>query len=249
MSRIPLILSFATVLIFGGLFYQYYAQKQDEQNLQAYQAVLLDKTEQILTAARQVDTPIQVDTSDARLSGDYQIMASFVLNQMIETAEARNRYIRELKALNWDHFLDIDRLSRDKKQQYVETEKMLKDVHAVVDAYAEQTKEMEQHRLEQAKQLAVSSLHSHQLVQSLRESQKNDDASALFSLEQQSLAKADQIFAVLKNNRWEKKNKLFMFYEDAPLKQFNALYKEMLALNQQMKQVSHANRVELENSL
>ncbi|WP_252362266.1 hypothetical protein [Acinetobacter cumulans] len=114
MSRIPLILSFATVLIFGGLFYQYYAQKQDEQNLQAYQAVLLDKTEQILTAARQVDTPIQVDTSDARLSGDYQIMASFVLNQMIETAEARNRYIRELKALNWDHFLDIDRLSRDK---------------------------------------------------------------------------------------------------------------------------------------
>ncbi|WP_252362265.1 hypothetical protein [Acinetobacter cumulans] len=49
---------------------------------------------------------------------------------------------------------------------------MLQQVHAVVDAYAEQTKEMEQHRLEQAKQLAVSSLHSHQLVQSLRESQK-----------------------------------------------------------------------------
>jgi hypothetical protein len=249
MSRIPLILTLATVLIFGGLFYQYYVQKQDEQKLQAYQEVLLDKTEQILTAARHVDTPIQVDTSDARLSGDYQIMASFVLNQMIETAEARNRYIRDLKALDWDHFLDIERLSRDKKQQYVETEKMLKDVHAVVDAYAEQTKEMEKRSLDQAKHLAVSGRYSHQLTQSLRDSQKNDDAHALFELEQQSLAKADQIFEVLKNNRWEKKNKLFMFYEDVPLKQFNALYKEILALNQQMKQVSHANRVELENSL
>ena len=249
MSRIPLILTFATVLIFGGLFYQYHAQKQDEQKLQAYQEVLLDKTEQILTAARHVDTPIQVDTADSRLSGEYQVMASFVLNQMIETAEARNRYIRDLKALNWDHFLDIERLSRDKKQQYAETEKMLKDVHAVVDAYAVQTKEMEKHSLEQAKHLAVSGRYSHQLAQSLRDSQKNDDAHALFELEQQSLAKADKIFEVLKKNRWEKKNKLFMFYEDAPLKQFNQLYTEMLALNAQMDEIRQKNRSELKQKL
>lgn len=33
-----------------------------------------------------------------------------------------------------------------------------------------------------------------------------------------------------------------MFYEDEPLQQFNTLYKEILALNKQMKQVSVQNQ-------
>ena len=63
------------------------------------------------------------------------------------------------------------------------------------------------------------------------------------------LAKADEIFAVLKANKWEKKNKLFMFYEDAPLKQFNQLYTEMLALNAQMDEIRQKNRSELKQKL
>ena len=249
MPRIFIILGAATVLIFGAMFYQYREQQQQTAQLQAYQAVLLEKTEQIFQQAKDPDKKIQLDVHDPRLKGDYQVMAGFVLTQMMQSAEARNSYIRELKALQWERFLDINRLAEDKKNQYKQTEEMLKNVHSAVEAYAQKTRMLEQDGLVQAKALPINSRYRAQLTQSLRESQHSSDSHALFALEQQSLAKADQIFLVLKNNRWEKKNGLFMFYEDAPLKQFNALYQEILALNRQMKQVSRQNHEEIEEKL
>ena len=71
----------------------------------------------------------------------------------------------------------------------------------------------------------------------------------MFELEKQILANADAIFAVLKNNKWEQRNKIFMFYEDESLQQFNTLYKEILALNKQMKQVSVQNQEEIAEKL
>lgn len=249
MPRIFIILTAATVIIFGGMFYQYRAQQQELGQLHAYQTVLLEKTEQIFDQAKDPSTQISVDTRDPRLQGDYQVMANFVLTQMIQSAEARNAYIRELKALGWDQFLAIDRLSRDKKQGYKETEAMLKSVHAAADAYAVKTQQFEKNSLEQAKNLPIKSRYRHQLTQSLKDSQHSDDAHVLFELEKQSLAKADAIFAVLKNNKWEKRGHTFMFYDDAPLEQFNTLYKEILALNQRMKQVSLQNREEIAEKL
>lgn len=245
MPRIFIILTAATVIIFGSMFYQYHMQQKEAGQLQAYQTVLLEKTEQIFEQAQDPSQPIQVDISDSRLKGDYALMANFVLTQMIQSAEMRNQYIRDLKALDWDKFLDIDRLALDKKQNYQATEAMLKNVHAAVDAYTLKIQQFEQNSLDQAKNLPVNSRYRHQLTESLRESQHSGEAQTLLELEKQSLAKADAIFDVLKNNKWEKRNKLFMFYEDEPLKQFNMLYKEILELNRQMKQVSVQNQEEI----
>ncbi|MGE8541864.1 MAG: hypothetical protein ACN6NX_11205 [Acinetobacter sp.] len=249
MPRILIILTAATVLIFGGMFYQYREQQKEADQLQLYQTVLLEKTELIFKQAQDADQPIQVNVTDPRLQGDYQVMANFVLTQMIQNAEARNAYIRQLKALDWDRFLDIDRLAADKKQDYKATADMLKNVHAAVESYAQKMQQFEQNSLEQAKNLPIKSRYRHQLIQSLRESQQSDDSQALYALEQQSLAKADAIFLVLKNNKWEKKGKTFMFYEDAPLAQFNALYKEISALNQQMRQVTAENQEQIAEKL
>ena len=136
MRRIVLILVLATSAVFGWMFYQYSQQQKEQQQLQSYETVLYEKTEQIYKQAQDWTTPIQVDVKDPRLTGDYQIMAEFVLSHMLQNAEARNQYLRDLKALNWDQFLNIDRLSKDKKNNYAETEQMLKDVHAVVESYA-----------------------------------------------------------------------------------------------------------------
>lgn len=119
----------------------------------------------------------------------------------------------------------------------------------MVDAYEQKTTQQEENGLAQAKQLAVKQVFRQQIAQSLRDSRDSDESHALFELEKQSLAKADEIFAVLKANKWEKKNKLFMFYEDAPLKQFNQLYTEMLALNAQMDEIRQKNRSELKQKL
>lgn len=249
MPRIFVVLASATVLVFGWMFYQYSVQQKEAVQLSTYETVLREKTEQIFQQAQHWEEPIQLNVTDARLTGDYKIMSDFILSQMLQRAEARNQYIRYLKALNWDKFLDIDRLLQDKKNQYQETEQMLQQVHAVVDAYEQKTTQQEENGLAQAKQLAVKQVFRQQIAQSLRDSRDSDESHALFELEKQSLAKADELFAVLKANKWEKKNKLFMFYEDAPLKQFNQLYTEMLALNAQMDEIRQKNRSELKQKL
>lgn len=249
MPRIFIILACATVLVFGWMFYQYSAQQKEAAQFDAYQVVLLEKTEQIFQQAQNWEKPIEIDLSDARLKGDYKVMSDFILGQMLQRAEARNQYIRDLKALNWDKFLDIDRLVKDKKNNYQETEQMLQQVHAVVDAYEQKTTQQEENALEQAKHLPVKNIFRQQMTQSLRDSRDSDESHALFDLEKQSLAKAYEIFKVIKVHKWEKKNKLFMFYEDEPLKQFNQLYSEMLQLNTQMDQIRQKNRTELKQKL
>lgn len=246
MPRIFLILGLATAAVFGGLFYQYHVQQQESAQLEQYQKVLYEKTDLIYAQAKDWNTPIEVDVSDARLQGDYEVMANFVLSQMIQSAEARNAYLRELKAIHWDDFLNIQRLSKDKKQDYQETDLMLQQAHALATEYQVKIEQAQQNALEQAKQLPIQSRYRQQLAENLRESAKQNEALALFEIEKQVLEKADQIFLVLKNNRWENKNNTFMFYDDQALKQFNTLYQEVVKLNSQMQQIQQQNRTALQ---
>ena len=246
MPRIFLILGLATTVVFGGLFYQYHVQQRESTQLEQYQKVLYEKTDLIYAQAKDWNTPIEVDVSDPRLHGDYEVMANFVLSQMIQSAEARNAYLRELKAIHWDDFLNIQRLSKDKKQDYQETDLMLQQAHALATEYQVKIEQAQQNALEQAKQLPIQSRYRQQLAENLRESAKQNEALALFDIEKQVLEKADQIFLVLKNNRWENKNNTFMFYDDKALKQFNTLYQEVVKLNSQMQQIQQQNRTALQ---
>ena len=168
---------------------------------------------------------------------------------MIQNAEARNQYLRELKAIHWDKFLDIDRLDQDRKQKYVETEQMLKQVHLLSTQYQQQTQQREENTLARAKHLSIKTHLRQQLTDSLRESRDSDKTHALFALELQVLNKADALFEILKNNKWQKKDKTFMFYEDQPLKQFNALYQQVLQLNAEMEKIKKQNRQAVEQQL
>jgi hypothetical protein len=246
MPRIFLILGLATAAVFGGLFYQYHVQQQESKQLDQYQKVLYEKTDLIYAQAKDWNTPIDVDVTDSRLQGDYEVMANFVLSQMIQSAEARNAYLRELKAIHWDEFLNIERLSKDKKQNYQETDMLLQQAHALATEYQVKIEQAQQNALEQAKQLPIQSRYRQQLVENLRESVKQNEALALFEIEKQVLEKADQIFLVLKNNRWENKNNTFMFYDDKALKQFNTLYQEVVKLNTQMQQIQQQNKQALQ---
>ncbi|WP_407305182.1 hypothetical protein [Acinetobacter sp.] len=249
MPRIFLILGLATCAVFGWMFYQYSVQQNDLSQLQTYQTVLYEKAELIYEQAQDWSEPIDVNVSDKRLHGDYKVMADFVLSQMIQNAEARNEYLRQLKAIHWDEFLDIDRLDQDRKQKYIETEQMLKQAHFLAEQYQQQARQREQDTLARAKHLSIRSDLRHQLTDSLRESRDSDKSHALFALELQVLNKADALFEILKNNKWEKKNKTFMFYEDQPLKQFNALYQEVLQLNAEMEKIKKQNRTAVEQRL
>ncbi|MCO8045743.1 hypothetical protein NI467_10345 [Acinetobacter bohemicus] len=249
MPRVFMILAGATLAIFIGLFYQYSVQQKNQAELAEYEMVLEEKTQQIAEQAQNWSTPIQLEIEDERLDGDYAIMAEFVLGQLRDSAEERNQYLRELKAANWQNFLNIDRLAQDQTQGYTDTEAMLKQVHQIVNDYQQKIQQRDAELIDKAQQLDIKNRYRQQLTQNLKDSQQNSNAHVIFEIEKQSLAKADALFALLKQHKWQKKNQIFMFYEDKAVKEFNALYKDMLDLNRQMQQVASANQKAVENKL
>lgn len=249
MPKIFIILTLATCSIFGWMFYQYSAQQNELSQLHNYQTVLYEKAELIYQQAQDWSEPMHVPLSDDRLEGDYKVMADFVLSKMVANVEARNAYLRQLKAIGWDQFLNIERLDQDRKQQFVETEAMLKQAHLITAQYQQALQQGEEQSLSKAKHLPIRAGLRQRLTDSLRESRDNDNSHALFALELQILSKADALFDILKNNQWQKKNKTFMFYEDQPLQQFNALYQQVLQLNAEMEKIKKQNRKALEQRL
>lgn len=249
MPRIFIVLALVTVSVFAWMFYQYSVQKQDAAALGEYEQVLNEKTQALYTQAKNWQKPIQIEVDDDRLEGDYAEMAAFIVGSMRDSAELRNQYLRDLKAQHWDRFLDVSRLAKDQKQDYKETEAMLKAVADIVKEYELKTQNRDAFLIQTAKQLDIKNRYRQQLIHNLKENLNDDAANAIFALEKQSLQKANQLFALLKQHKWQNKNNMVMFYDDAPIAPFNALYKEMVELNQQMEQIKLNNRQEIKDQL
>lgn len=244
-----LVIAAATFSIFGYMIYQYKVQQNELAQLEVYQSVIQDEGQLIFEAAQTWQKPISIDLNTSNLDDDYKIMADFVLNFMVQSAEARNTYLRELKALNWDKFLDVNRLDKDKKNKYEETEIMFIAVKEVMTRYQESMVHRDELALNEAKHLKVNQRFRRYLTESFKEVVKQNNGQELFELEQQSFAKAQALFAILKESKWQAKNNMFMFQGDDHVKQFNKIYKEMLELDKQMKKVSQKNQKAIEASL
>ena len=244
-----LVIAAATFSIFGYMIYQYKVQQNELAQLEVYQSVIQDEGQLIFEAAQKWQKPISVDLNTSNLDDDYKIMADFVLNFMVQSAEARNTYLRELKALNWDKFLDVNRLDKDKKNKYEETEIMFIAVKEVMTRYQESMVHRDELALNEAKHLKVNQRFRRYLTESFKEVVKQNNGQELFELEQQSFAKAQALFAILKESKWQAKNNMFMFQGDDHVKQFNKIYKEMIELDKQMKMVSQKNQKAIEASL
>ncbi len=249
MKRVVLVIAAATFSIFGYMIYQYKVQQNELAQLEVYQSVIQDEGQLIFEAAQKWQKPISVDLNTSNLDDDYKIMADFVLNFMVQSAEARNTYLRELKALNWDKFLDVNRLDKDKKNKYEETEIMFIAVKEVMTRYQESMVHRDELALNEAKHLKVNQRFRRYLTESFKEVVKQNNGQELFELEQQSFAKAQALFAILKESKWQAKNNMFLFQGDDHVKQFNKIYKEMLELDKQMKKVSQKNQKAIEASL
>lgn len=248
MRRVVMIVGMVTGLIFAGLFYQYHQQQQDAAQLQQYQTVLYEKTEQLYAEAQDWQNPIQLKLDDTRLEGDYQVMAEFTLSNLKDNAEARNAYLRELKKIGWDDFLDPKRLTEDKKQNYPQTQQMLSQARLLAQNYEQQSQLRQAQALEQAKDLDIQQRLKQTVIEGLKSNQAQD-TDAVFALEQQILVKAQAMFEILKAHQWQAQKGQFLFYEDQPLKAFNTLYQEVLRLNAQINAIKQHNKAAVEAKL
>jgi hypothetical protein len=248
MRRVIIIITSVTLVIFAALFYAYQKQQNEVAQLHQYQSVLYEKTEQLYQRAQDWQTPIQMTTQDTRLTGDYRVMADFILTYLKDNAEARNLYLRELKNIGWHNFLDVQRVSQDKKNNYQETQIMLNNATSLAQQYQQQNAERHAKALAAAQHLAIQGRLKQTLLDGLKDN-NDEDSNAVFVLEQQILAKANAMFAILKANQWQAKQGKFFFYEDQPLAQFNQLYQEVLTLNNQIEQIKNRHKAAVEAKL
>lgn len=238
------------VLGIGSFFlYQHHLQQRAANNKQMFEVVMAEKMRTLYDQAQDWSTPVQLDIHDDRLSGDYKLMSEFLLNYWMQNVEARNRYLRALKAANWDTFLDVERLDRDRKQDYKETEQMLADVRKASAEYEQARQQIQSSSMQQAKSLAIQNEMRQSLQAKLENNLKVDKAHDIFPIEQQIIEKAQAMFDMLKKQQWQRKDKMILFRESAQVKKFNTLYQDVLKLNSKMEKIKRNNAEVLEEEL
>lgn len=229
--------------------YQHIKQQQAKDSSQMFDVVMTEKMNQLYDQAQDWSKPVQLDIHDKRLAGHYKQISEFLLSYWIQNINARNEYLRELKAAKWDTFLNVDRLDSDKKQKYVETEKMLTDVRTASDKYQTQYEKIHKTFLTKVQELSVDAEMRQLLEMKLGTQQKADQDHAIFMIELQILDKAEEMFKLLKNYEWQKKDQMILFHENAQVKKFNQLYQDVLKLNAKIEKIKKRNVAALEGEL
>jgi len=229
--------------------YQHIKQQQAKDSSQMFDVVMTEKMNQLYEQAQDWSKPVELNIHDKRLAGHYKQISEFLLSYWVQNINARNEYLRELKAAKWDTFLNVDRLDLDKKQKYVETEKMLADVRTASDKYQIQYEKIHKTFLAKVQELSVDAEMRQLLEMKLGTQQKADQDHAIFMIELQILDKAEEMFNLLKNYEWQKKDQMILFHESAQVKKFNGLYQDVLKLNTKIDKIKKRNVASLEGEL
>ena len=214
-----------------------------------FEVVMAEKMRELYDQAQDWSKPVQMNVHDDRLSGDYKLMSEFLLNYWMQNVEARNHYLRQLKAANWDTFLDVERLDQDRQQAYKDTEQMLREVRKISTEYERKRQQIQTDSLEQAKSLAIHNEMRKSLQVKLEHNLKVDKAHDIFPIEQQIIEKAQAMFDMLKTYPWQKQDKMILFQETIQVKKFNNLYQDVLRLNAKMEKIKKSNVEVLDEEL
>ena len=249
MHRFVIFLIFLITVVAFIMGYQHYSLKKNEAERQTFDLVMSEKMEQLYKEAQDWSKPIQLDVHDKRLHGDYKVLSEFVLNYWVKNAETRNQYLRELKAVKWDHFLNVNRLDNDRKQAFKETESMLQTAHQASEKYLKQNELNKNEALVQVKKLDIDRELRKPLEEKLEKNLQHDQESSLIMLEIQIFNKADEMLAMLKKYEWERKGDQILFKNDAQVEQFNVLYQDILKLSEQIDQRTKGNADVLEGEI
>ena len=249
MRRFLFLLGLVVICIGSFLLYQHQLQQRAADSKQMFEVVMAEKMRELYDQAQDWSKPIQLNVHDDRLSGDYKLMSEFLLSYWMQNVEARNVYLRQLKAANWDTFLDVERLDQDRQKGYRETEKMLHDVRKISTEYGINRQKIQADSLEQAKNLAIHNEMRKSLQEKLQNNLKTDKEHDIFPIEQQVIEKAQAMFDMLKTYPWQREDNKILFKETAQVKKFNALYQDVLRLNQKMDKIKQNNVEVLDQEL
>ena len=116
MRRVLIAIASLVVITSIVFTYQHIKQQQAKDSSQMFDVVMTEKMNQLYDQAQDWTKPVQLDIHDKRLAGHYKQVSEFLLSYWVQNVNARNEYLRELKAAKWDTFLNVDRLDHDKNK-------------------------------------------------------------------------------------------------------------------------------------
>lgn len=241
MRRIWIVVGIVLIAMAAWFYVEHESAQRTAANRQMFDVVMSEKMDELYHQAQDWSKPVQLNVHDARLTGDYKVLSEFLLNYWMRNVETRNQYLRQLKAVKWDQFLDVNRLDADRKHGYTETENMFKVVHQVTEQYQKQNFENKKAALAQAKSLPIDRDIRNPLQAKLEQNLKVDQDNSLVLLELEILTKADAMFEMLKKYPWQQQGDKILFAQDVQVKQFNALYQDILRLNLEIEQKKKQN--------
>lgn len=240
MRRI-LILIFILVLSLCGYFFYHEKNQMKEVNREMFDKVMSEKMETLYAQARNWKQPLKMTVPDDRLEGDYKIMSEFILRYWMDNIEARNSYLRQLDQAQWDEFLNAERLEKDRKASYQQTHQMFNTVRKATTEYEKKHTQIFNQALTDVEALKVDSKMRDAMKEKLLHSHENNDETALLQIELQIIGKAEEMFALLRKNKWLRQGKTFLFAKDAQVRQFNILYAEILEFQAQIDELKRHN--------
>lgn len=246
MRRILVLIGLLVASLCSYFFYQDMGDK-DQVNREMFDTVMAQKMDKLYVQARNWSKPLSLDVTDKRLTGDYKVMSEFILKYWMDNIEARNSYLRQLDRAEWNNFLSPSRFDADRKHAYQQTKRMLTDVHKATQEFEKKRQMISEQALMDVEKLDVKKQMRESMKQKLEATRKDNDEIALLQIEKQILAKADQVFDMLKTVKWVNKNNMFLFEKDEQVKKFNLLYAEILEFQQQTEELKKQNASVFEN--
>lgn len=240
MRRI-LILIFILVLSLCGYFFYDENNQMKEVNREMFDKVMSEKMEVLYVQARNWKQPLNMEVVDDRLEGDYKIMSEFILRYWMDNIEARNGYLRQLDQADWDKFLNAERLELDRKSSYQQTHQMLSTVRKATAEYEKKHEQIFNQAVAKVDELDVDSKMRQAMKEKLLHSRENNDETALLQIELQVIAKAEQMFELLRTHKWLRQGNTFLFAKDEQVRQFNILYAEILEFQTQIDELKRQN--------
>lgn len=240
MRRILIFIALLIVSLSGYFFYQdHLYNKAADQRM--FDKVMTEKMEQLYVQAKSWKKPITLNVEDDRLEGDFKVMSEFILTYWVNNIEARNSYLRVLDRAEWDQFLNIDRLDRDRQQAYQQTKGMLSTVRKATTEYQAKNKEITEKAIADVESLKVNNKLKQSMADKLKLTRDSSNELALLHIELEILQRAEEMFEMLKSRKWIKQDNMILFEKDEDVRKFNVLYAEVNEFQTQIEELKKQN--------
>jgi hypothetical protein len=223
-------------LFLGGLLGNF-RQKQQTVALLDWMQQELERAKNNLAVPGEVPPRSESNPATAlRSKGEFGEMEQWGKEYIDRSIAQRNDYVSELSAIGWDSILNAQRLKNDASLS--ESKMIIEKATAVVDKYAQKSKELFRNNRARINTLAMSEATRKAALAGFDSTNSEAQIDEKWKLEKQVILQFGNIIKLLSSSRgWTIEGDKILFDNDSDLALFNACMQEIQQIGQQQDQM------------